>query len=335
MYQYPNVISNINNNKWYHVAWTINTSGLWSIYLNGNLVNTFSEQYPRQIFRNLNYIGKSNWDSNPYFNGNIGDFRVYNSVLSNTDVSNIYSTSLKSSSIPEKNINILSSGFNDLYTQIYCNLYPTTNGYSRCQDCNFESMTPYNKTPNNTANSETECLNNCYSDSVCTSYSYDKSSKICNKYNTFPERINVNTGTNSGYSLTKYTYPYTSLPEDKQKNVKQKCISQFLDNSYTNQNIDTRSCNTITDVAVPHVVNVPSNGGFLQQVVNFGENVINDVTNAVGAGNVFNNETTETTYTYYTNISSDPKCIYNLYKANNIPINNNSQYIYSNKIDED
>jgi len=322
--QQYDVISNINNNIWYHVSWTISTSGLWSIYLNGNLVNTFSEQYPAQIFTNLNYIGKSNWDGNPYFNGNIADFRIYNSVLSNADVSSIYSTSLKSSSIPEKNIDILSTGYNNLYNQIYCNLYPTTNGFSTCQDCNFENIISYNKTPNNIANSESECLNSCNTDPVCTSYSYNRSTKICNKYDTFPERINVSTGTNSGYSLTKYTYPYTSLPEDKQTNIKERCISQFLDNSYSRKNIDTSSCNTMSVVSVPHVVEVPSSngGGFFQQA-------INDIENAFGFGNNNNNETTETTYTYYTNISSDPKCIYDLYKSNNIPINNNSQYIFN------
>lgn len=324
-----NVIPNINNNTWNHVSWTMNPSGLWSIYLNGNIVKTFSGIYPQQIFRNLNYIGSSppNTPGNSYFNGNIGDFRVYNSVLSNTDVSNIYSTSLKSSSIPEKKINILSSGFNDLYTQIYCNLYQTTNGFSTCQDCNFENMIPYNKT-NNIMNSDSECLNTCNTDPVCTSYSYNTSSKKCNKYNTFPERINSMTGTNSGYSLTKYTYPYTSLPEDKQQNIKERCISQFLDNSYSNNNIDTRKCNTITEVSVPHVVTNTSNGGFLQQVANFGENIINDIGNTIGAGNAFN-ENTYTYYTYYTKIASDPECIYDLYKKNNIPVNNNSQYIFN------
>lgn len=321
--QQMNVISNINNNTWYHVSWTINIPGLWTIYLNGNIVNTFSEQYPQQIFRNLNYIGKSNWNGDPYFNGNIADFRVYNSTLSNAEVSSIYNTSLKSSSIPEKNINILSSGFNDLYTQIYCNLYPTTNGYSKCQDCNFESMTPYNKIPNNTANSELECLNSCDTDPVCTSYSYNNSTKICNKYDTFPARINVNKGTNSGYSLTKYTYPYTSLSEDQQKNIKQRCVSQFLDNSYTRQNIDTSSCNTITTVTVPHY---PSNS-LEQKLENGLETAVNDSAHLDGQGNVYNEP--KITYTYYTNISSNPECIYDLYKSKNIPVNNNSQYIFN------
>jgi len=310
-----NVISNINNNSWNHVSWTMNPSGLWSIYLNGNIVKTFSGIYPQQIFRNLNYIGSSEpgTPGNLYFNGNIGDFRVYNSVLSNTDVSNIYSTSLKTGSLSEKNINILSSGFNDLYTQIYCNLYPTTDGFSTCQNCNFENMIPYNKT-NNITNSESECSSNCNTDPVCTSYSYNTSSKVCNKYNTFPEKINSVTGTNSGYSLTKYTYPYTSLPEDKQQNIKDRCISQFLDNSYSNKNIDTRKCNTINDITetineTVSVSNNPYGGGF--------------------GGGFGNSEITEPVQYTYTNISSDPECIYNLYKSNNIPINNNSQYIFN------
>ena len=84
-------IPNVNNNVWIHIVWTLDPSGVWNIYLNGNLYNIYPNvSYPRSISRNMNYIGKSNWSQNPYYNGNIADFRVFNGVLSASSVTNIY-----------------------------------------------------------------------------------------------------------------------------------------------------------------------------------------------------------------------------------------------------
>jgi hypothetical protein len=50
-----------------------------------------SNLYPANVARFNNYIGRSNWSSDPYFTGNIDDFRVYKRVLTPTEVSTLYS----------------------------------------------------------------------------------------------------------------------------------------------------------------------------------------------------------------------------------------------------
>ena len=41
-----------------------------------------SMNYPASISRSSNYLGRSNWNGDPYFNGAIGDFRLYDRMLS-------------------------------------------------------------------------------------------------------------------------------------------------------------------------------------------------------------------------------------------------------------
>jgi hypothetical protein len=80
----------INDNVWRHIVWTLNPSGTWVLYLNGNSYNTYSgKYYPKSISRTYQYIGRSNWPD-PYYNGAIADFRIFNSTLSASNVTNIY-----------------------------------------------------------------------------------------------------------------------------------------------------------------------------------------------------------------------------------------------------
>jgi len=91
--QYNNVIPSVNDNKWRHILWTLDPSGVWNLYLNGNLFNIYSKvNYPNSISRTYQYIGKSNW-KDPYYSGAIADFRIFNSVLSASNVTNIYNAS--------------------------------------------------------------------------------------------------------------------------------------------------------------------------------------------------------------------------------------------------
>jgi hypothetical protein len=88
--QFYDVIPNIGNKGWFHIAWTLNPNGQWKIYLNGSLYKEYNNQfYPAAIERKNMYIGKSNWND-PYFTGYIADFRIYDSVLSEGDVKNIF-----------------------------------------------------------------------------------------------------------------------------------------------------------------------------------------------------------------------------------------------------
>jgi len=91
----------INDNIWRHVCWTLTyaspsaTNSIYTIYINGINVYQQSNQtftiYPNATARQFCYIGRSNWSNDPYFNGVIDDFRVYNRVLSNQEVFKLYS----------------------------------------------------------------------------------------------------------------------------------------------------------------------------------------------------------------------------------------------------
>jgi hypothetical protein len=83
-------VTNINNNNWYHCVWVLPLTGNGSIYINGVLSNTASFGYPTQgITRTVNSLGKSNW-GDPYFIGQIDDFRMYNRVLQQSDITTLY-----------------------------------------------------------------------------------------------------------------------------------------------------------------------------------------------------------------------------------------------------
>ena len=95
-----NQISNvqINDNIWRHVCWTMTytspnaTNSIHTVYINGvNVYQTFT-YYPNATARQFCYIGRSNWGGDPYFNGVIDDFRVYNRVLSDQEIFKLYST---------------------------------------------------------------------------------------------------------------------------------------------------------------------------------------------------------------------------------------------------
>jgi hypothetical protein len=83
---FNNATSNINDNKWRHIAWIINSNGTTNFYLDGINIYTTTITYPQSITRDINYIGKSYTPSDPYFNGSIDDFRVYNRVLTISEV---------------------------------------------------------------------------------------------------------------------------------------------------------------------------------------------------------------------------------------------------------
>ena len=83
----------VNDNTWRHFAWTISSDGTWKVYINGLSYETNAGQpYPRNILRLNAWIGKSIFSTDSPFNGYIDDFRVYNSVLSDSDIYTLYST---------------------------------------------------------------------------------------------------------------------------------------------------------------------------------------------------------------------------------------------------
>ena len=94
---YFSLPKNFNDGTWYYIAWTLSPAGSWELYINGILSSTISQTscsnngYPAAITRQWNFLGKSNWVGDAYFNGSIWDFRVYNYVLSARAIEDLFS----------------------------------------------------------------------------------------------------------------------------------------------------------------------------------------------------------------------------------------------------
>ncbi len=76
--------------SWCHVAITLDgKQGL--LYLNGNQVgiNTNLTIRPWQTLAKNNYLGKSQWPADPFFNGEIGSFRIFGRALSGAEIKDL------------------------------------------------------------------------------------------------------------------------------------------------------------------------------------------------------------------------------------------------------
>jgi len=106
----------IDNKKWKHLVWTISTDGIWSIYVNNQLLLNQSIGIPTNVTRKNNYIGKSNWQGDNVTHGKIADFRIYQREITVDNVNTLYnlasfSTNDISTDLPIlKNKNIIKNG---------------------------------------------------------------------------------------------------------------------------------------------------------------------------------------------------------------------------------
>lgn len=178
----------------------------------------------------------------------------------------------------------LTNGFNQLYNQIFCNLFQSTtnNGFSTCDNCTLSFNSSDSVISANTSEGEQSCLNLCNDNQYCTAYTFDSnaSSNNCTLYGNnsqYPTQINpgVN-GSYSGYTITlpKAQYNFSNLNSDQQQNIQLKCSNQYLNNTFTptKPNVDISSC-----------ISVESN----------------------------NSNST---------INVAPECLFNIYQQNNIPV---------------
>ena len=80
-----------NDNVWRHVTWTLDTTGVWVVYINGVVaISQGGFPYPTAVSRANNYLGRSSWNTDPYFTGAIDEFRYYSRVLTQSDVNNVF-----------------------------------------------------------------------------------------------------------------------------------------------------------------------------------------------------------------------------------------------------
>lgn len=88
------------DNKWNHIVWTIskpnNNISNWIIYLNGKSISNSQSNYPNNVARTNCYLGKSNGISDPYFNGLMSNFVMYQKELSNFEVDALFNSMINS-----------------------------------------------------------------------------------------------------------------------------------------------------------------------------------------------------------------------------------------------
>lgn len=147
------------------------------------------------------------------------------------------------------NTKILTSGYNELYNEIYCNLFKNDSGYKQCQNCNFGNLQVWK---NVDSTGEVDCMTQCTNDPRCTSYSYNTTTQNhnCTKYIGFPTQVVQNIpNINSGYSLTKFKFDFNNLTPDQQENIQYKCGNQFINNTFTQEhpNVDLTECLSINN----------------------------------------------------------------------------------------
>ena len=80
----------LDTGKWHHVAVTMGDNGV-CIYLDGEMVasTTSITLRPSDILPARCYVGRSQYDADPYFKGYIDDFRIYNYALSADEIADV------------------------------------------------------------------------------------------------------------------------------------------------------------------------------------------------------------------------------------------------------
>ncbi|MGI9275127.1 MAG: VCBS domain-containing protein, partial [Endozoicomonas sp.] len=77
-------------NTWVHVTATIASDGTVRVYRNGELAGQVSGTAPTEMVRSGNYIGKSHWSGDGYFDGSLDDFVLVSETLDAAEVSALY-----------------------------------------------------------------------------------------------------------------------------------------------------------------------------------------------------------------------------------------------------
>jgi hypothetical protein len=85
-----NFNAGIVTDTWYHVAVTFNTTYGTVLYLDGSVVDTDSDTSITNENNVITKIGANSWTAHNFFNGTIDDVRIYNRVLSASEVLDLY-----------------------------------------------------------------------------------------------------------------------------------------------------------------------------------------------------------------------------------------------------
>ncbi len=107
---------------WNYYTVTVDESGYMKSYMNGSIVAEGTGVLPRTVERAKQYVGKSNFTQDGFFNGAIDELRIYNKVLTEDEISGLYSylpTNIPNEIIPLSGIELYPNPITDnLYIDI-------------------------------------------------------------------------------------------------------------------------------------------------------------------------------------------------------------------------
>ncbi|WP_396190639.1 DUF2341 domain-containing protein, partial [Flavobacterium sp.] len=106
--------TNIVDNNWHHIAWSVSYTGTWTIWIDNININTTRNIRLPNVVWTKRYFGRSSFTSDGYGVTNIDDFRIYDRVLLPSEVSILYHNN---NIILKKENNRLSFQIN--YTPVY------------------------------------------------------------------------------------------------------------------------------------------------------------------------------------------------------------------------
>lgn len=84
--QYIRVPNALELDQWMHLAVTVDSLGNVTIYKNGAIIKTDKASIPTNIKRNHNYIGKSQYNDDGTFDGEIAEVRLWNLARTQTQI---------------------------------------------------------------------------------------------------------------------------------------------------------------------------------------------------------------------------------------------------------
>lgn len=72
--------------EWLHITVTMDNAGNTTLYKNGLLIGQKKLHLPRTLIRNQNYLGKSNWPNDAFFDGKMDEVRIWTRCRSQTEI---------------------------------------------------------------------------------------------------------------------------------------------------------------------------------------------------------------------------------------------------------
>jgi len=194
----------INNNIWHHfcVTLTYDTSvnSIHNVYIDGSLYYTGTGLYPTTTTYTFCYIGKSNFAADPSFNGSIDDFRLYNRIVSASEVSTLYNngTNNNISFVDLRSIGAIPTltVTNTVYS------YPIVNNSTPIRNGIYNIVQSSSATASNSVMYAFDSSNATFHQSLGSNYT----NGIYNNTNTYNTTFSDSTVINRDYSQIKLPY---------------------------------------------------------------------------------------------------------------------------------